>query len=200
MHEGGEGVMSEHKSRLGVVLASGLAVATAALSGLTILTLAGSGQVLNLAQADEDRANAALGGPLPDFDLARRSTLAALEQAPGNPSAWARLAYIERLNAGRLTPQALAYLAKSYEAAPLGPDVSAWRLRFLYEHWGQLTPDLRNRTMIELRTLARYRGSAARDVVAEIQDPAGRLAAGLTLDLGRADGRRDRAAREAMQG
>lgn len=112
---------------------------------------------------------------------ARRETWAALNQSPVDDAAWLRLAYIDRLEHPALTAAGRTGLERSYDVAPFGPEVSAWRVRFALENWPALTPDLRRQVLkeIELQWPAhrgRYAGMAG-----QVSEPAGRLAIDLEL-------------------
>lgn len=168
-------------------------------AGAAALTLGGGSDLMNLATVHDNRAEARLEAVPPDPDVAAAETRAALAQAPMNPGAWARLAYIDRSRSTVLTPAALDNLERSYAVAPFGPDITRWRVRFMFEHWGELTPSLRTQASDELRVLSRYRGGVARDVVRTIENPSGRLAAEMIRSLGQADARRDQEAREAAE-
>lgn len=183
--------------RLKIGLTAALACAAILFAGGAALTLTGQGELLHLAQRDEDVANAALALPHPDLDAAESRTWSALSQAPATASAWARLAYIDHVRGGRLSNEGLDYLDRTYEVAPLGPDITPWRVRFAYENWALLTPSLRRKAMEELRTYARYRGQLAHDLVVEIQSPPGRLAAAMMVSMGREDARLDWAKKAA---
>lgn len=185
-----------HIDRAKIVAMAVLAAACAVFAVASALTLSGA-DVLDISQRDEDRANEALALASPDLDAASTDTWAALSQAPMNASAWSRLAYIDQGRSGRLTAEGLQYLERSYAVAPLGPDITPWRVRFAYENWETLTPDLRRSAMIELRTLARYRGRIAKDLSTQIQDPTGRLSAVMVVEIARKDSDRDRALRTA---
>jgi hypothetical protein len=176
-----------------------LATACVAFAGASVLTLGGA-DILDISQRDEDRANEALALQRPDLDAASADTWAALSQAPMTASAWSRLAYIDQVRSGRLTTEGRQYLERSYAVAPLGPDITPWRVRFAYENWQYMTPDLRQSAIAELRILTRYRGWVAKDLPAEIQNPTGRFAAGMTIDLAKQDRKRDRALRMATVG
>lgn len=180
-----------------VTLAAVLAGGTLLSAGAAVLTLGGKADLLDLAPRAEERANAVLADPVPDLAFAETQTRTALAQAPMTATAWARLAYIEQARTGRMTPAALDAMERSYAVAPFGPDVTNWRLRFLFESWTQLTPSLRTQAMDELRVLSRYRGGAARKLVEEIQNPSGRLAADMVRSLGQGDAAKDRKEREA---
>ena len=116
-------------------------------------------------------------------DLARADTMRSLRLSPYNSWAWCRLAYIDVQRNGVLGPDGLQALEMSYKAAPLGPSVTRWRLTFLFNHWGGLTPELRMQAQRELKA----RGPLARDLVKllldHVDDPSGSLA--LTLMLAR---------------
>lgn len=73
----------------------------------------------------------------------------ALNAAPMNAAAWLRIAYIRSANGAPLDKGAIEAIEKSYSVAPFGPDVTSWRLQFLYGRWAQLTPELRNEAMAE---------------------------------------------------
>jgi hypothetical protein len=99
--------------------------------------------------------------------------------APATAAAWLRIAYAETLPGGRLGAEGLHALARSYEVAPLGPEVTAWRIVFAFEHWSQLSPALRARAVEELRVYIDGRPDRARRI--RIIHPTGRLAAALTI-------------------
>lgn len=167
------------------------------LAGSLALTAGGGAQIIELSQGQEEVANAALAVENPDWNRASEASLEAIAQAPTNAAAWARLAYIDWSRSGRLTPAGAEHLQRSYSMAPLGPDLTSWRLRFAYENWADLPPELRQSATQELRTLTRYRGWVAKEVVSEIRDPVGRFAASMAFSLGRRDSQQDRAQREA---
>lgn len=126
----------------------------------------------------EERASAALGG---DSSLSETETTKVIALAPATATAWLRLAYIDAQRPEGLNSEGLAALEQSYEVAPLGPDVSSWRLRFMFENWGQLTPGLRSHALDEMTVHVRGRPDRARRMV--ITDPAGRLAAAFAIRL-----------------
>lgn len=175
------------------MLCAGLAGGCLLLALAAAVTLAGGPILLELAPRREANAQALLAHDKPDRLGAAVETRAALAQAPTTASAWARLAHLERTSAGTLPSSALNPLERSYAVAPFGPDITPWRVRFLFEHWPQLTPSLRAKAAAELRTLARHRDGVARDLVQSISNPAGRLAATLTRQLGRNDHAREAA-------
>jgi len=144
----------------------------------------------DLAPVHEMRADRALSAQYPQTVAADRESQAALAQAPTAANAWLRRAYVRQLATRTLDEQALDDLDKSYQAAPLGPDVTRWRLRFIFEHWPELTPALRTRAVNEMRNFARYH-SGGPDIVRAIHNPAGRWAAALIERSGHNDALRD---------
>lgn len=168
-------------------------------AGAAALTLGGGSELMDLAGLHENRAEALMAESPPNTEAAVAETRAALAQAPMNAAAWARLAYIDRSRSTAMTPAALDNLERSYAVAPYGPDISRWRVRYMFEHWSELTPSLRTQASDELRVLSRYRGGVARDTIRTIENPSGRLAAEMIRRLGQGDARRDREAREAAE-
>lgn len=190
-----------YRAKLG--LAAGLAFGTIASSlGLALAMSAPDLSIpwaSDLVLASEARADAALRGGSVGRASAAAESRAALAQAPLTAAAWLRLAYLETEPSGGLGPRAMDMVERSYAVAPFGPEVSAWRLRFLYEHWRELTPSLRSQASAELRTLARYRPGSAHDVLRSIESPTGRLAADMTVRLGAAAAIRDRTEEDAAK-
>jgi hypothetical protein len=164
-----------------------LALATLALSGWAAASLAwpnASAAMRGLADVHETRATQALTGPSSSPESLRRSveeTRKSLTLAPANPRPWLRLAYIETLMSGGMTAEAQAYVERSYAVAPYGPDDTPWRLWFLFQHWDQLTPSLRRQAIAEIEADPRSRSRLRRQLMAEITNPSGRVAAALAL-------------------
>lgn|GEM_PF-1258727 len=169
-----------------VAFALVVTAAAAALTWALSLPLADTPLSPDLVAVHESRADAALAGPRPRAQAAWRESQAGLALAPATASAWLRLAWLRHGQVGRLDPVALGYLGRSYDAAPIGPDVSAWRIRYLLENWPDLPAGLRQRALNELITTSRFRGPRARKLVEDIQNPAGRLAAQLATLAARA--------------
>lgn len=141
-----------------------------------------------LAQVHEARAYA-LSAPsdaLPgDLAQAAIETRASLRQAPANATAWLRLAYLDSRDSNGLGPDGNRALARSYAVAPLGPDDTPWRLAFALNHWTDLEQSNRVLVLDELQWAVTVGRVKARTLTTNVSDPAGRLALGLTLDLGR---------------
>lgn len=131
------------------------------------------------------RAEEALAASPRKLAVARAETLKILDQGPLNAAAWAQIAYIQRADEAALDDTSLGALDRSYDAAPYGPEVSAWRVRFVYEHWLELPPPLRAKAIAELKTFSKYRSWIALPVIRSIHNPTGRLAARMTFDLGK---------------
>lgn len=164
---------------LGVItLAAGLGFATAlARPDLDL------GPASNLLAVHEARAEAALAAG--DLEVAGRHTDAAMAVAPLTSQAWARRAAIAYRREGRIGPETAAALERSYAVAPYGPDITAWRLGLVLEHWGELSPELRGAALDELRVFAARRLGPARTLRDQVSNPSGRLAATAALRLGR---------------
>jgi len=121
--------------------------------------------------------------PSPEaLDQAARLTHRQLQSGPYQASAWAQLAYIDFRRAGRLDAAALEDLRRSYVAAPLQAELLTWRLRFAFDHWEGLTPELRRSASAELISFYADYENRARldDVELGLRSDAGRLAFGLT--------------------
>lgn len=131
-----------------------------------------------VAGVSEARALAAAEGSNPRLEQVRRQTLSTLALRPADPAAWGRLAWVAS-EEGDVAAMNAA-LDRSYAVAPFGPDITAWRLRFAYEHWGSLTPALRRLATEELEVTAEIRPGVVDRLRPEIQNPAGRMAFQLT--------------------
>jgi hypothetical protein len=86
----------------------------------------------------------------PDLDKAEKLSWAALERSPGRADAWTRLAYVDVIRHGALTPQGLSDLALSYKVAPFGPEsLRHWRVEFVLSRWDEVGDDLRDAALRE---------------------------------------------------
>jgi hypothetical protein len=141
--------------------------------------------VCETALRHESRIAALVTRQAPDaaaIEEARSRSQAILRSRPADAAALGRLAALEAASTAGLSQAALNYLVRSYEVAPLGPDVSPWRMQFAFDHWSELPPELRQKVMIELGALFPRHGWALRDMPNRISDPSGRLAAALAFD------------------
>jgi hypothetical protein len=121
--------------------------------------------------------------------LAARAVLAA---RPGEPTAWMRVAYADRLQHGRLTDAGRRALAASYLIAPYAGNQAPWRIGFALDDWTSLPPATRREAIAEINVALDDEGGvpqATRAAALKVQDPAGRLAVAL---LGIADPARPR--------
>lgn len=166
-------------------LAFAVVLALAA-TGLAI-TLAGPASLplswpspVPLAATTEAQAVAAANRRPADLDAVERHSRATLAIRPGEAAAWARMAWVASERGD--VAEANALLDRTYTVAPYGPDITAWRLRFAFGRWQSLTPDLRARAIDELKATYRTRSAVAEAALADISDPAGRLAFAFTRD------------------
>jgi hypothetical protein len=178
--------VAAYRLRLGFGLV--LAVCTAglaiALAGPVSSPLSGWNPPVPMVAVSEARAVAAASADPADLEAAERLTRQTLAEKPGDATAWARLAWIASETGD--TGAMLEALDRSYAVAPYGPDITGWRLRFAYGRWGELTPELRRLASEELTVTARHRGRVANAALADVTDPAGRLAFDLTIRRARA--------------
>lgn len=136
-------------------------------------------------QGFEDAAYARLVESRSPSNLAdaRAFAEAALRLSPYANTARLRLAYVDTMSHGHLTPYGAKQFARSYDLMPIDADVAAWRVRFGLEHWEDLPAAAR--ASVHDEALAFWRlGSRDVDMPAvlnTIQDPAGRLAVALWL-------------------
>jgi hypothetical protein len=139
-----------------------------------------------LAPSEEARAQRLLNparSRAPAIAAGRAAAERALAQGPTRATAWLDLAYAETLRAGALTNPAREALRRSWIFEPLGPDNSQWRVRFAFEHWSELTPDLRDSALAEARAVWRTGHYAdMTQALSDVRDPAGRLAAVLLFN------------------
>lgn len=107
------------------------------------------------------RARAASGDPAhaPALLAAARRDIA---QAQATRPIWGEAAvaraYIELLDHGAESPQAIAALAASYRAAPFLRDSAPWRIRFGVAVWPRLDAQTRDRLVSETAWLAEASG------------------------------------------
>jgi hypothetical protein len=128
----------------------------------------------------EAAADARLQAPDPsqnDLHQAEQLTERLIARRPADASAWLRLAYIDRAQHTPLSAHAQTQVLRSYELEPLGPELTRWRLAFLFENWDALTPTLRDKAINELAAVFPRHGWALRDLPSTIQNPRGRMVA-----------------------
>lgn len=176
----------------GTIAAFAVLAATAAtlsLGGLVVLntgaTVGAPPFAIGLSQGHDEAAYRRLLGMPSAADLNWASSKArqALAVAPYENGPRLRLAYIETLRHGRLTPAGVQLFTQSYDLLPLDPNVAAWRIGFGLENWESLTPEARRAVYEEARAFyqLRSRDVDVRRVLNSVHNPSGRLAAALWL-------------------
>lgn len=177
-----------------IALTAALAASTAVLAILCLVALNAGGEarlgpapLMKLAAGYARPAEQLLAPPAPTPEAvaeAERLSRRALAQFPYDNSSWLRLAYADRLRNGRLTPQGVALLRRSYDLAPIDIYAGTWRLRFVLENSQSIPRDVRKSARHEFEALWRdytYRGELLQ-MAGDLQNPAGRLSAGLWLN------------------
>jgi hypothetical protein len=179
--------------RLGA--AAALAVLTLILSGMALAALNAGGEI-SLGPAslfpvamgyDRDAEQILAPATPPPLAEQRRAVAlsrSAIRQFPYDTSAWLRLAYVDALQHGGLSPQGVVLLDRSYDLVAVDPDVGLWRVRFALENSQRLPPDLRSAVRNEAFALSTS-GKSRKDLkemAPTIQNPAGRLSLALWLN------------------
>jgi hypothetical protein len=170
---------------IGATVTLALAVVALSIAGLVALNTGfGVGAPpfgFGLEQGYDEAARGLMTGRPSRGRLARAQELArrAVAIAPYASAARLRLVYADTLANGRLTAQGAAAFARSYDLAPIDPDVAAWRIRFGLEHWESLSADARASVEAEARAFMPIRAPAidVPAILSSIHDPSGRLAA-----------------------
>jgi hypothetical protein len=180
--------------RLRALLAGGLAISTTALALLCLVALNAGGEarlgpvpLVKLAAGYARPAERLLADPAPSPQAvaeAERLSRQALAQFPYDNSSWLRLAYADRLRHGRLTPQGVALLRRSYDLAPIDIYAGAWRISFVLENSQSIPRDVRQSARREFGALWRdyRRRGELLQMAGALQNPAGRLSAALWLN------------------
>ena len=99
---------------------------------------------------------------------------------PADASAWLELAWAASLDDGQLTQDANMAIARSYVLAPMGPEVTLWRLTFVFDHWASVSPEVRELALAEFKGVYPRRGWTLDGLAPTIQDPTGRMVAMMT--------------------
>jgi hypothetical protein len=157
-------------------MAAAVAVAASSAWLLTAMVFPESsvGRGAPLLAATEARALAALDAG--NLEQSRIETRRSLALTPYNAWAWCRLAYIEAQRTNEANPEVVRALRMSYRGAPLGPEVTRWRLTFIFDHWDQVTPDIRRNAMDEIMARGVLGHPLAEYVMRRTGNPAGILA------------------------
>jgi hypothetical protein len=108
----------------------------------------------------------------------------ALAEYPYDTSDWLRLAYVDALGNGSLSPAGLQVLKRSYDLVAIDSFVGLWRVRFALENSQSLSPDLRGSVRNEASALWKNgeNRSTLREMASTIRNPAGRLSIALWLN------------------
>jgi hypothetical protein len=176
--------MAGHRetSRSGRVLVASVAGLAISLGGLlavcAVLPTQALGAVLLQSTTYEARAARQLERrDAADLPQALRDTRSGLALNPYNGVAWLRLAWIEsRLSHGKLSAAAVEAVQRSYDVAPYGPQVTAWRISFLLEHWAETPTGLRHQLASEMAAAWPERSKAVSSAVRKTRNRDGRLA------------------------
>jgi hypothetical protein len=178
------------------ILAAGFLTAvtlTMSVLGLVALRSAGEARVgplvlMKIAAGYDRRAMPILAGPAVPPPIRRREAAslsrAAISQFPYDLGAWLRLAYVDYLDHGQLTPAGLSYLKRSYDLIAVDSELGQWRVRFALENSQSLTPELRASVRREVAAMwvnPNHRADLQRALPA-IRNPAGRLSLALWLN------------------
>ena len=148
---------------------------------------AGTWRVAVVAAGYDRRAEQVLAAPRPSagaVSQSKRLTELALREFPYDTSAWLRLAYIDRLQNGRMTTQGIAAFTRSYDLVAVDPQFAAWRIHFALENWTNLPSELKAMVKLEASTLST--DSIGRDKITpalrSVRDPIGAALASLWLE------------------
>lgn len=171
-----------------------LAALTLAFSALALTALNAGGEAppMKMAAGYDRRAEPILAPATPPApplrEEAARLSRAALRQFPYDTGAWLRLAYVDVLRHGRLTPEAVRLLGRSYDLVAVDPDLGVWRVRFALNFAQQLPPGLREAVKNEVRALSIEWSTRKqlRDSVGGLADPVGAAWLVLWMDQNRA--------------
>jgi len=143
---------------------------------------------MNIAAGYDRRAERLLRNPAQIDASARaqaeRLSRAAIAQYPYDTSAWLRLAYVDSLEHGSLSPAGAGDLKRSYDLVAIDPFVGLWRVRFALENSQALSPEVR--ASVRNEAFALWRNSQnqpnLRGMLDTLHNPAGRLSLGLWLN------------------
>ena len=92
-----------------------------------------------------------------DLDAARRETHAELRRSPAQGDSWARLAFIDVVETGRLGSTGRDALQRSFLVGPFGNiSFQRWRVEFALGFWHDLNDELRASARWNLRARDRY--------------------------------------------
>jgi hypothetical protein len=169
------------------------ATLVSSISGLVALQSGGEARLgaaplMKIAAGYDRRAMPLLAGPAIPSPRDRREALrlsrGAIAQFPYDNGAWLRLAYVDYLDHGGLTPAGLADLKRSYDLIAVDSELGFWRVRFAMENSQALTAELRTSVHREVAAMWLNPNHRAelKQAMPTIQNPAGRLSLALWLN------------------
>lgn len=180
---------SPHTGRIAGLLPLGVALlglAIAVLAGLAALQVGGAStasavNILPLAITDDAIAQRLLKT---DPSGSRVYTLQQLALQPASARGWLRMAQIEaETRRGPLSPAVLTWLSRSFEVGPYDPQVLQDRTVLAFDHWGELSPDLKASELDHVRAAwkAHPQQVLLNLTVVKVTNPQGRWA--LTMEV-----------------
>jgi hypothetical protein len=174
---------------LKIVLGATLAAVTLIGAAAVLVALGGGGAIqigawrpLQLAAGYDRAADAAMARRDPAA-LARAADLSrrALSLNPYDTAAWLRLASIDALQHGRMTPAGVAAFQRAYDLIAIDPYAATWRLGFAMRHWGDLPPAAKAAVRDEAMALGAEHDHKYKvlDVLRRVRNPEARMTAAL---------------------
>jgi hypothetical protein len=112
---------------------------------------------------------------------AQRLSRQAIAQNPYDIAAWLRIASADALRHGRLGPEGVAALGRSYDLVGVDPYVATWRVGFALQHWEDLPPEIKAAAREEAMAAGRpwtHREKMLK-VLGGVQNPRARITAAL---------------------
>lgn len=102
---------------------------------------------------------------------------------PANPEGWSAVADADARAHNRLTAAGLQALDHAYAVSFFDRPTAVWRIGFAYDHWSQLTPELRKDARAEALAALTDPGltDEAKARLKAVSDPAGRLQAAILV-------------------
>ena len=167
------------EGRAARALRRGVAGTLAAVCALAAAVAGGAfGQVAPL-RLDRDAASLLAAPTLSpaEIDRLETTTRRSLEQRALDGSGWLRLAWLRSLSNSQFDDTANAAILNSYRAEPLGPEITRWRLAFVFDHWRSASPEVRARALEELTAAYPRRGWELDSLAPTLRDPTGRMIA-----------------------
>lgn|GEM_PF-5092683 len=95
-----------------------------------------------------------------------------------DPSFWVHKTVIDAAACGGCTSSlVISDLSQSYAASPMNEAVAPWRLLFIFNHWNEMSPSLRQNALTELQACWSVEGNRIKlkALINNIRDPSGAL-------------------------